>query len=720
MTDQLLRNAQLSLASYARLIEGVGVVDQRTALQRAGFTPTEALNFAASYPTIVSYFDDPSSGFQVSVFKDTFGNSPGNLTIAFRGTELPEDLATALDIGAAGAAYSQIVAMVNWWLREATPAGEDADQYQLVTYALDAVPVDAVVLRADADSAYVLDRALSVVAEGTLATAIAQDPDHLIDVTGHSLGGHLAMAFSSIFAAQTGQVTVFNAPGFSDSQVNVDFFSKLGGGIPTGPLLSGGSIVNVASDEALTDNKPFNFIAGLHSRPGELHNIAIENQVNSDEPDPYSALNHSIVVLADSLAVYKLLNDLCVSPGLDEADYKSILNQVAAGTAASYERIVDTLQGLFRVNDTLLPKGNGSRESLYQAIYGDGNGLVGLANDSTYRGVLQIAPSSPDAATLLSQIQNASGLDQLAYSYALTRLNAFVVFDTNGAGLYAQFQAGGDNAGELDPYDASSNPRGLTSSYVTDRANFLERKLWFNTQDINPVNPDYQDPGGDPAFLTDSTLFADAASGYVIAQGFQPSDPFDNIHRYYFGSDAPDEAIGGQVEDHLYGGGSTDIFQGDLGADYLEGGAGLDVYLFQSDDGADTVLDSDGKGLLVRDGAVLSLGVQQSTDTWSLGGTTFTRSGADLVVSFGGGSADSVTLKDFNFAAAQGAGYMGIRLVGRCAERSAETRAHVHRRQGVLGLGRRSGKRRAAATRRLRKYDSRRRAGRAARHRRSG
>ena len=69
-------------------------------------------------------------------------------------------------------------------------------------------------------------------ATGELSQALALDP--LIDVTGHSLGGHLAMAFASIFAADVGQVTVFNAPGFLSSTVNQRFFAGLGGSIPDG------------------------------------------------------------------------------------------------------------------------------------------------------------------------------------------------------------------------------------------------------------------------------------------------------------------------------------------------------------------------------------------------------------------------------------------------------------------------------------------------------
>ena len=58
------------------------------------------------------------------------------------------------------------------------------------------------------------------VATGELVGALVQDSDHLLDITGHSLGGHLAMAFGTLFDGQTDQVTTFNAPGF-DMNLNV-------------------------------------------------------------------------------------------------------------------------------------------------------------------------------------------------------------------------------------------------------------------------------------------------------------------------------------------------------------------------------------------------------------------------------------------------------------------------------------------------------------------
>jgi putative lipase involved disintegration of autophagic bodies len=109
-----------------------------------------------------------------------------------------------------------------------------------------------------------------------------EDTNAKVDLTGHSLGGHLALAFSSLFDSVTGQVTVFNAPGFkTETQA---FFAKLGGSIPTN---ANGNVFNVAADEALVGTSPFNFVTRMHSQPGTLVDIAIEKQSNSDEPSPF-------------------------------------------------------------------------------------------------------------------------------------------------------------------------------------------------------------------------------------------------------------------------------------------------------------------------------------------------------------------------------------------------------------------------------------------------
>ena len=52
-----------------------------------------------------------------------------------------------------------------------------------------------------------------IVASQAVGTALIS-PSTVVDVAGHSLGGHLAMLFSRFFPANTGEVVTLNAPGF--------------------------------------------------------------------------------------------------------------------------------------------------------------------------------------------------------------------------------------------------------------------------------------------------------------------------------------------------------------------------------------------------------------------------------------------------------------------------------------------------------------------------
>ena len=666
--DSLFQNAELSVASYATLALGPTGTDANiAALIQAGMSATQAAEFAARYPTVVAYYDDrPNTDFQVAVFSD----AAGNLTVAPRGTEVPQDLPTDADIALAGAAYDQIVAMVNWWLRASATTDQAVQQFRLATFPADSVPADAVVIRTNADSTvFALANGPVVNGTGELASALALDPDFRVDVTGHSLGGHLAMAFSSVFASKTGAVTVFNAPGFLSSSINQAFFAKLGSAIPTSA-----SIVNVAADEALVDSTPFNLIAGLWSRPGIQIDIAIEKQTNSDEPKPFGALNHSIIALDDSLAVYKLLADL--DPALSTADYKVILNQAAMFTSASLERIVDTLESLFAVNDELLPNGNGAaaREALYQAITGLSKPGTGNTLYQLMRGALRIAPSVDDAPTLLTQMQNATGADLLAYRYALTQLNPFVVFDSNGSGFYTRFQTGGANGGELDDYDATNNRQGLTQTYLQDRAAFLERKLYITEFTRNQFyeEPGVSDPGSFPnspdargqAYQREAKEYLDLASRFVASTGGRA----DSLQHYVFGGTGADVILGAGREDHLYGGAGTDYLQGKAADDYLEAGLGLDLYNYGVNDGDDTILDADGSGVLrytftdnsgnAQSTVIAEASVKLSETQWTSadGKFAYTKQGNDLVVTINGDAGGSLTLKDWR------EGDFGIRL----------------------------------------------------------
>jgi Ca2+-binding RTX toxin-like protein len=103
------------------------------------------------------------------------------------------------------------------------------------------------------------------------------------------------------------------------------------------------------------------------------------------------------------------------------------------------------------------------------------------------------------------------------------------------------------------------------------------------------------------------------------------------------GRSGNDTLNGGAGNDVLVGGADNDILSGNEGDDYLEGGTGYDYYSYTGGDsgadGFDTILDADGQGGIVMDGALLSGGAQYGDSRVHLGGGhLYVRAGNHLVV----------------------------------------------------------------------------------------
>ncbi len=654
--------SELALASYTNLLVRI---PNTVALQDdgKGMSAAQAAKFAETYTVVTQYNDTLAEGglgtsFSATVFKD----AGGNLTLAIRGTaELtgsPNDLTTDASIFAGGAGYDQIVALYNWWSRSTAVPGTQVQQYRIVYSSQNPQAIQI--------GNQWLEPAGTVTAiGGDIYNALAADADHQLDVTGHSLGGHLAMAFTTLFAGFTTQATVFNAPRFKDNATNQAFFAALGGSVPTGT-----KITNVIADEAKIGDNPWSAIAGLNSRPGTAVDIAIENQVGSDEPDTPAAKNHSQQTLTDALAVYSLLSQL--DPSLSPEAFKSLLNTSAEGTSASLERLVDAIERLLGVDNNLMLSGNRNRDLLYQAIDTIQNG----SGKARYQALLDKAIFIPitSASAIDSLVGKARQTDAegLAYRYALVSLNPFAVLGADYAGFNAN--------GALELYNSATDSGEITDQYLKDRAEFLVRKTWFNTNDL-PTQKRMLEEKDNHLYQKDDTYFVDEASGYKIAQGFDPASPFANIHRYYFGDDQANAFTGGGVSDFLYGGGGLDLLTGNEGNDYLEGGSGLDFYRFCTGDGKDVVLDTDQRGLLQHNNELLVLAYKDGgVWTGGSGERAFiaTKSGDDLLIAFTSGEEDSVTLKHFDFTAAQtGAGSYGLRLIDGLPLRPNGTRQYL-------------------------------------------
>jgi Ca2+-binding RTX toxin-like protein len=616
MTDisKLFSDAELALAAYADLLQG-SLADQRARLEAAGLSAKQAEEFARRYPTVVAQFNDtPAEGglgtsFSATVFKD----ASGNLTLAIRGTlEAGDFLPTDANIQNDGVGYDQVVAMWNWWQRVSNVANASVTQYRLLP-----APVDASHATWIAGAGLWLEWYTGT-ATGTLRNALALDADQRFDITGHSLGGHLAMAFGAIFPSVANQITVFNAPGFKDTADNRTFFALLGGAIPTGV-----NTTNVIADEAPGTPAPWSAIAGLHSRPGSAIDIPIENQFRGDEPISArpGALNHSQQILTDALAVYATLTK--IDPVLSTNAYKTILAAAAMGTSAGLERIVDALEKVLGINSTLLPAGNVNRDALYQAIYG-------LREHAGYQALqTAIVPLTALDAATLAQTAKSGGiyLSPLSVRYALRELNPFLI-DAPDA-----FYSTHNSNGRLDLYNLTTGQGELTDEYLADRAAMLAWKVKFNIADGRPEEAKqvrdpwrFEDktsgalyeltPGGASFTRFNQVVFGqdqtdgstEILSGDILTDRLYGSGGADELS----GNGGADYLEGGTGEDKLYGGDKDDILFGGKGNDILIGGEGEDTYVINSGDGHDHIEDS-GRNYIKYNGRLIAGSFVQST-----------------------------------------------------------------------------------------------------------
>jgi|CXWL01.1.fsa_nt_gi hypothetical protein len=616
--------SQLSMAAYASLTPGA---PSTSALTDVGFSNPLAGQFASTY-TVKSVSGNQFSGFGFSAtFFERRVEVNGIFTVekvlAIRGTDDLEDfLIDAVSVGILGS-------------ENLNPQYGKLKDY-----------VDF------------------------LFSSILQPTDKLI-VTGHSLGGFLAQALATdaTYAARIDKVYTYNAPGFGGPVT--DLLNALGISNPLVDLVPVGKITNIVASNGLS------LIAGLGQHIGEVQQVFIQDGTPLND--------HSIATLTDSLALYSLFETIDPTT-VTVPSLRTILNAASHVPAHSLGGTLDALRHLFQPNDPTfvatppfqsLDADVTNRNTYYTHL----QGLSASLPAGTFH-VVNLADDLPGGVVL--QAQSADGL---AYRYALKELNPFAVIGFDPVGTTALY-APHNQQGELDLVNDATGAGTLTLDYLQDRELFLKEKIALN-------QTDQQNSTGNIHFVD---YAAEGQVRYEITTGLN----YETDREFLFGSDGIDRLEGQSEADHLYGGagvdllignGGNDYLQGDSGGDQLEGGAGidrllggagndileggtdndvldggldndtlrggagLDTYLIRGIDGADTIEDSDGRGVVEFDGQVLVGALRREADPANTfqsadGSITLTKQGNNLVVTGSG----PLTITDYQ------SGRFGIRL----------------------------------------------------------
>jgi hypothetical protein len=338
-TKKLSDMALLAELAYSDLV----LRDYKLAPQKG--VSVSQIDYLKKNYQIIEQQPNTGSGFSGALFKRIGeGSSQGEYVFATRGTELGAqfgaDLAADLgDLVFDGLAWEQIVDMYNFWKRLITPIGQS---YQMAVIATPLVNLNP-------NAPGIRDKGPASLTFRTIEFQSASDglgliaANAVVDVTGHSLGGHLSSAFSRLFPANTNASYGMNGAGYAaiTGSSNIEYvFSRLGG--------------------ASTFDS--NVVETLYGTAGP--NIVSQNfglvQVGRHDPlfserggvtAPFQVFGHSGIQMNDSAAVYDIFirldrNSQYQSPSMFLPRFLPIFENAASSANRSLEVLPASLNSM--------------------------------------------------------------------------------------------------------------------------------------------------------------------------------------------------------------------------------------------------------------------------------------------------------------------------------------------------------------------------------------
>jgi trimeric autotransporter adhesin len=607
LTSNLFQYAQLADASYAILgnevtnvsITNPGLVSAALQSTRS-FSLTQATDFVANWSVlnhqVDTDWDIAGSGFSATLFRST--KEPFEVVLAIRGTAGLNDTLDA-DINGLvtnGLAYNQIIDLYNYVQRLKGAVGADVQQTRLVLADLDTPFSETLLVGV---GIYALRYKIEHYTASGVGLGFANEVNNLSTVVGHSLGGHLAFAFTRLFAG--------------DGLHAVNAVTVNGAGFPTGifPGVGGWASHNIEmlftalqGSTTFDSNHIFNMYADANPEIVTqdwligLQQQGTHSAVYIEDPSILGgAIGHGATGVTDSMAVYDIFFRLDPSlSGMDGSVALAALKPIFdAGSNddrwddlipfkqpnRALENIVGVLSEIFGL-PAYIPTDD--RESLYLHIHDLINSSRFMLLEGTFDVISLVGMSSSD---MVSAARNDIGV-----LYALVNLNHFAL--TGNTAFYDGLNANGTY--NLDKY---------SSEFLADRGEMLRYRILYDTgaTDSNQLFT-LRDRFYDTEWDTNSPGNFDYVSLGNNGENFRlvvDGSGSGNTQVIMFDDGTQNELIGGTGDDRLYGMGGDDRLVGGAGNDRLEGGEGVDQYV--AGDGRDIIRDSDGQGRIVWSGA---------------------------------------------------------------------------------------------------------------------